>query len=167
MKFFRNYLVSRNGFTLIEIILTLAIMGIIMVSISNLFISGYNFYKQNEDKAEVQREIRFITNYIDENTKFTENIEVVNSVDITNLDANEIALGEEENYFVVKTYNGSINTRNLSNIKISSFQFTRNLNELNYTISDFNDVFTLNTKTILNNINKESSITDHYIIIDK
>ena len=64
-----RYLNNKNGFTLVEILVVIVIMGIVFSAASNLFISGYNFYIQSEERATIQRELRFITNYIDENLK--------------------------------------------------------------------------------------------------
>lgn len=158
---------DENGFTIVELLVVIVVMGIVVISASDLFVSGFNLYSLNKDRAEIQRELRFITNYINENSKFTNNIKIVDSVTSTNLDSNKIALGEENGYFVIKTFNGSINTRNLSNIEISPVQFERNSEILTYTVSAINIDTNLGTKSILNNITNEDSTSGSYIIVDK
>jgi len=65
------------GFTLVEIIIVIAVAGILLLAVSNLFISSGNIFYTFEDRANLQRDIRFLNNYIKENISYSEKVKIV------------------------------------------------------------------------------------------
>lgn len=56
---------SRKGLTLIELIVSLSIMGIILAPISLIFYSGYsNFYYENDDMINIEKSREIMDNII-------------------------------------------------------------------------------------------------------
>ncbi|TDP96963.1 prepilin-type N-terminal cleavage/methylation domain-containing protein [Halanaerobium saccharolyticum] len=150
-----NYLKNKDGFTLIELMIVIVIAGIIIIIASNLFISGYNFFSKNEEKQEIQNELRFITNYIDESIKYSNSVSVGSSVPI--LDSNETAIGYDANDSLIKIYNSDGTNRNLSNIIID--QFTIEIvdeNAVKTTVNKTNE-YKIETNILLNNASFDSA----------
>jgi len=52
---------DKNGFTLIEIILAIAIIGLIITALFNINMAGFNFLNYNQDRVELQNQARLIT----------------------------------------------------------------------------------------------------------
>lgn len=55
---------KEGGFTLIELIVTLAILGIVISVYSSLYYSGYKSFESTESSVEVEQNVRFAMNYI-------------------------------------------------------------------------------------------------------
>ena len=55
---------KRNGFTLVELLVTIAIVGIIVPPILNFFLSQYQTYYREENKMEAQQTSRSALDYI-------------------------------------------------------------------------------------------------------
>ncbi|MGB9779464.1 PilW family protein [Caldanaerobacter sp.] len=55
---------KEGGFTLIELIVTLAILGIVLSVYSSLYYSGYKSFESTESSVEVEQNVRFAMNYI-------------------------------------------------------------------------------------------------------
>ena len=154
---------NNKGFSLIELLLVIAIMGLIVTAASYLFVSGYNFYNQNKEKTKIQSEVRFITQYIDERVKFTENITLQTSAP-TSISANEVGMGVENNIFYVYESTGK---RQLSDVNIQSINFNYNNDNLSYSIITEDGDFQVDTKVILNNKPDSTNNNGNYIIVDK
>ena len=52
---------DKNGFTLIEIILAIAIIGLVITALFNINMAGFNFLNYNQDRVELQNQARLIT----------------------------------------------------------------------------------------------------------
>src|SRR6056297_2214480 len=158
----KNIILKNKGFTIIELLIVIVIMGIIVMTTSNLFISGINFYSLNKDKAEIQRELRFITNYIDENLKYTSDIEKYNSSPSTP-DLNYTGIGFNNTSKTVKIYKSDGSTYNLSQIKLDNFEFSNTKeNILNLYIQK--DNFIIDTNILLNNFTFNLTSTNNTFI---
>src|SRR6056297_3952655 len=52
---------ENNGFTLLEIILAIAIIGLVITALFNINMAGFNFLNYNQDRVELQNQARLIT----------------------------------------------------------------------------------------------------------
>ena len=59
-----NKIIETKGLTLIEIIISLALLGIILVPIFSFYFFGANIYKAAEKKSKVQNDILFAAEFI-------------------------------------------------------------------------------------------------------
>ncbi|AAM24493.1 MAG: hypothetical protein XD49_0211 [Caldanaerobacter subterraneus] len=55
---------KEEGFTLIELIVTLAILGVVLSIYSSLYYSGYMSFQSTENSVDVEQNVRFAMNYI-------------------------------------------------------------------------------------------------------
>ncbi|HHW56712.1 MAG TPA: prepilin-type N-terminal cleavage/methylation domain-containing protein [Clostridia bacterium] len=55
---------KEGGFTLIELIVTLAILGIVIGVYSSLYYSGYKSFTGTQNSIDVEQNVRFAMNYI-------------------------------------------------------------------------------------------------------
>ncbi|ERM91671.1 PilW family protein [Caldanaerobacter subterraneus] len=55
---------KEEGFTLIELIVTLAILGIVIGVYSSLYYSGYKSFSSTQNSVDVEQNVRFAMNYI-------------------------------------------------------------------------------------------------------
>ncbi len=150
-----------NGFTLIEIITVVAILGIVVAAASNLFVSGYNLYIENKEKMEVQRELRFLTNYIDESIKYSENISLTGTT--PTVGSGEAAIGIKNSHVVI--INSSGEERNLSSIAIDRLVFSGSNNTLNLILEK--DNYMIETDILLNNYSFSSPLSNKPFIVYK
>lgn len=153
---------KQKGFTLIEILVVIVIAGIVITSTSSLFVSAFNYFTQNRDKVENQKELRFITNYISENIKYSTDVHIVSSVPSPGSDygTDYKGIGLENNY--VKIYNSDGTERKLSNIMVDSLTFDSSGKSLDIFIEKNN--FNIDTKVYLNNHNFGTSSSGIYIV---
>lgn len=119
---------NKKGFTLLEILIVIALAGLILTAAFNVFSSGFNSFFIVEDKANIQRNLRFLDNYVSRNIRNAENISIEDSFTSTTLSAGEKIIGIEDSILKYKEKGGS--TRNLvdlskaPNIKFKSEEST-------------------------------------------
>lgn len=87
IKTFNN---SRNGVTLIELLLTIAILSIIITAISSLFIYNTRVYSRSENLSQVQFDVRMASHHILKEIRNTEKVSLsdntlANSLDLASL----------------------------------------------------------------------------------
>ncbi len=70
---------NNDGFSLVEIILVIAIAGLILSAAFNVFGSGIKSFFFTEEKAASQRETRFLTSYVTENVRNSSSIDFKDS----------------------------------------------------------------------------------------
>jgi prepilin-type N-terminal cleavage/methylation domain-containing protein len=137
---------KNGGFTLIELIVTLAIFSIVLVAILNLFLFNNRVYSRSENLSEVQFDVRMASDYI------TTELRNKNSISITdNSLAESITLSDlQSKYPTVKAVTFKI-------AKSSSDYFV----EYTITGSDLNNdnEYTLETDVLLNNITNATEST--------
>lgn len=77
---------KEDGFSLLEVILALTIIGIISVSIYNVNLAFWRFWNYNQDKVDIKQQGRVISNYLEKD------IRRAIDVDVTDIDSD----GESE-----------------------------------------------------------------------
>ncbi|HMA59551.1 MAG TPA: prepilin-type N-terminal cleavage/methylation domain-containing protein [Halanaerobiales bacterium] len=145
MKNFVKKSKNNKGFSLIELLVVIVIAGIVITSASSLFVSAFNYFTQNKEKAENQRELRFITNYISENIKFSNDVSIKSSTSTP--PSGYKGIGLDNNY--VKIFNSDGTSRKLSNIIIDNLTFDPSGKSLDVEIEKNN--YSIDTKVYLNN----------------
>jgi len=64
MSRFSRKVKNRNGFTLVELLITLSLLGIVLSIVFNFFFYGQNSFQIGEKQSNVQREVRLASNRI-------------------------------------------------------------------------------------------------------
>jgi len=150
---------SKKGITLIEVIITIGILGIVLTAIFSFMINGLNTFGIGTDRADSQFDVRMISDFV--------------LKDVRN--ANEIYTSEPANsdeYYriylddnIVKYYHPDGTTFNKSQNNINNINFTIQKNTNKYILifeikSELktNNSFTLDSNVALNNIKEENTI---------
>lgn len=142
---------NSNGFTLIEIIIVIAILGIVLAMAFNFFTFNLRTYNKGENRAAVQFDVRMASDYI------TDELRNVNIVSVTDTAlASNIGLGTLTAKYPLVTG--------------VAFEIVTEAPKyfVEYTVSgnstDGNNPYSLTTKVLLNNITSATvgSGTDIY-----
>ncbi len=151
-KFFKD----EKAFTLIELLIVIVISAVVIFSIGNLISSSSSFFFQDNERIEIQRELRFITNYIDENLKFADQVEAAENK--PSLNSGEFLIYLENSRLIIE--DSSSNTRKISDIIIDNFSVSSysNSSKLDLNINHV-DGFSINTSILLNNHRAETGVT--------
>lgn len=136
---------KNDGFTLIEIMVVIFVLGVIVTAALNVYSSGFNIFHYTKNRANIQGEIRFVVDFITENIKYAKSVEIVNSMESIGSNEKIIALVGNE----IKYKEGSSTARNIATGPIFHLDFGLENNYLTLEIAD--DNYTINTKIILNN----------------
>jgi prepilin-type N-terminal cleavage/methylation domain-containing protein len=92
---------SKKGFTLIEIMLAMALFSIILVAISSFFDFGLSTFGVGSRQYDVQAEVRLAVDYVTQEMRYATNASLLNTIDpaaISDTDSND--------YFYIE--NGSL-----------------------------------------------------------
>lgn len=84
---------NKLGFTLIEVILIIGIIGIIIPSLYSIFFSGYKFFDVGVNNINEQQEYRLARNYL---TKKLRNVSDINSIEISNKENNMLKINNKQ-----------------------------------------------------------------------
>jgi len=68
-----------NGFTLIEIMLSIVIIGLIVTALFNINIAGWRFLAYNQDRVKVQRQARLIDMNLEKNIRRATDVKLIDS----------------------------------------------------------------------------------------
>lgn len=60
---------NNNGFTLIEIIISIAVIGLVITALFNINIAGWQFLNYNRDRVELQNQARLITTNLEKHIR--------------------------------------------------------------------------------------------------
>ena len=66
----------RDGFTLLEMLIVIAVIGILIIPLSSSLSSGFKFFKIGQNRSELQGEVRFIATYITKVIRNADEIEL-------------------------------------------------------------------------------------------
>lgn len=100
---------DKDGFTLVELMLVIAIGGLILTAVFNVFSSGIRSFLFTDEKSATQREIRFVTSYIAENIRNSTRIALVSDYN-TILDSGEAIIGFIGEEFKYRDFGGTNRT---------------------------------------------------------
>lgn len=96
----------KKGFTLIEIIISLAILTIVLAGAFNLFSFGTGLFKDSSDRYDLQSSIRTAADCITRETRYASQIEIVSSSSVPS----NIAGLEDNEYYIYLHYNSADNS---------------------------------------------------------
>lgn len=147
---------NRKGFTLVEVVITLAILSIVLATAFNLFGFNLTVYSKGQSLSQVQFDIRMAADYI---TSEIRNVSEINLLEIDydneNIEDNEEV--EDHNY---------INTSTLksSHPSLDSVQFSISVENTSYLLafvvagsnSRGDNEYVLETEVLLNNLTNSS-----------
>ena len=150
---FINYFINKKGFTLLEILIVIGLAGFIMTAVFNVFNSGIISFFKVEDKADIQRNLRFLDNYISRNIRNAENIKIVNSFTGASLSSGEKIVGIENSILKYKE-KGSVTKELVDLSEVSEIKFILNYHSKPDSIKiEINNKFF--SEIVLNNYNYE------------
>ena len=65
-----------NGFTLIEVLVSIAVLGLVITALFNINIAGFRFMAYNQDRVDLQDQARIINNNLERQIRKASNIDV-------------------------------------------------------------------------------------------
>jgi len=131
---------SKSGFTLIEVLITIAVIGIILAALFNVNISSWKFFNFNQDRTELMNEARLITVNIERNIRNATEATILNEGENNN---EEIELNDGKIFWVdysnglgkLVLYNGSSDRGITTNvIESHNFEKINNLIKFKFTL---------------------------------
>lgn len=130
---------KRNGLTLIEIIIVIAILGIVLAMAFNFFVFNLRTFNKGENRAAVQFDVRMASDYI------TDELRNVNIISVTDSGlTHNISLGTLTAKYPLVT---GVSFEIITESPKYFVHYTVNGNS-----SDGNNPYALTTKVLLNNI---------------
>ena len=147
---------NSKGISLIELVLTIALLGIVLVAIFTFYLFNYNTFYSGVNKYDLQHSKTMINIKIEEELKYADTIELDKEKPETFDDKNYIFL--EDNILYIQHKKGNL-TEAISDdkiIKINSIKFNIDDNYLTYTIlgQSADEDVTINNSFELLNIKK-------------
>ena len=76
---------KNKGFTLIEVMVAIAVLGVVSAGALSFMVNSFNFFGQASDKVEVQRDLRHISRYITKELQNSYNVSIYESLDDNDL----------------------------------------------------------------------------------
>lgn len=145
---------THKGFTLVELIVTIAILGIVLVAVFNFFIFNLNTFGKGEDLSAVQFDVRMASEFV---TKELRNVTVISDTDDTLASALDLTLLSDK-YSSVNSVSFEITHEGLSYF-------------VNYTIEgnspDGSNSYSVTTRVLLNNIKSATLATSDTLYYSK
>ncbi|MDW7656058.1 MAG: Ig-like domain-containing protein [Bacillota bacterium] len=100
---------SKSGFTLVELIVTIAILSVVLATIYSLFQFGSRSFSLSRDNAESQFEVRMPTDFIAKNIRFADTLEIITAVPASNpTNPNEYYVYLDNGQLLYKDNNGTV-----------------------------------------------------------
>lgn len=112
---YKQYFRNNRAFTLIEVIVTLAILGVVVLAIGTFFSFGSNMYDQEKRQFNAQSDARWVVDRVTDEIRFASELELL-SPSVAEVEAT--TSGNEYNYIYIidgeiykSTYDKSTSTR--------------------------------------------------------
>ncbi len=86
---------NNNGFTLVELLVVIAVSGILLTAVYFLLISGFNNFYLGTDRAKIQSDIRLVENILNNELRNVECIEIASLGECTDFDSSFILESED------------------------------------------------------------------------
>lgn len=100
---------NNKGFTLIEILVAIAILGVVSAAILGFLVNSFDFFNQASDKVEVQRDLRPVSKYITTQIRNSTDVSIYNSVADANFSKEK---SKTYNYIYLNTQGKIIHLKN-------------------------------------------------------
>lgn len=115
---------KNKGFTLIEILIALVIIGLVLTALFNINLAGFKFLAYNQDRVELQNQARIINNNFERQIRKASDIEINSNNEIV-LSGGNIKIYVKDD--VAKPWQlkleNSGNVRNITDNVISDYHF--------------------------------------------
>jgi prepilin-type N-terminal cleavage/methylation domain-containing protein len=141
---------NNKGFTLVELLVTLALLGIVISIYSSLYYSGYKSYKNTQGNIDIEQNVRYVMNYIiNQIDKGPTLINIIDNGHGLNIDGNYIQFDTINNKIYLDQNRGHEIATNISEFNVK----LKNSNVLNIEIvgqnKDGTGEFSLSTDIFL------------------
>ncbi|MDZ7672891.1 MAG: type II secretion system protein [Halanaerobiales bacterium] len=159
---------NEDGFTLIELILVIAVIGIITTFLGTPLINGFNFFKQDLNHVNIQEDLRFTSTMIITYTEYAKSISLIDS-EPASFASNEICIMLDQSNDTVKYLDSSGEKRwtesTITDLAFNLIKKDNQQNVLQFSIAGNKDgeAYNLDSQVLLNNIAGETEITSDYI----
>lgn len=142
---------KNKGFTLIEILIALVIIGLILTALFNINLAGFKFLAYNQDRVELQNQARIINNNFERQIRKASDIEINSNNEIV-LSGGNIKIYVKDD--VAKPWQlkleNSGNVRNITDNVISDYHFEMEDTEKGLLYFDFQLMMDISTYEIHN-----------------
>lgn len=118
---------KNRGFTLIEVMVAIAVLGVVSAGALSFMVNSFNFFGQASDKVEVQRDLRHISRYITKELQNSYNVSIYES-----LNDNDLTLDTE-----IYNYIHLNDSKKIVHIKQNQLGLTEDRKEI-YLNKDYN-----------------------------
>lgn len=154
--------VRKNGFTLAELIIFLALLGIVLSIGYNLFFYGQRTFSSGSEKYQVQSDIRLVSDFISAEVRNATEMDIITIPFTEQAGYNYIYLQDSK---IKHRYNGTITEKSqgIMNDQII-FNLIKDSNDKNFlkislkaTVNT--EVYTVNTDIFLNNISGKTAVS--------
>lgn len=147
---------NKNGFTLVELIIVIAIMGVILAAVTTMFFFSNDTFGKTSDQQTVQSDVRLISTFIEDELQYAHELEVLSAIPVTP-EATKRYIYLENDRIMFKEENASVEeiksafdfidytlTFNKYNSTVLNYQLTGEFDESSFTVDS--DIEVLNMK---------------------
>ena len=158
----------KSGFTLIELIVTIGILGIVLAMAYTMGDFGRTSFNNGSAKSDIQSNIRLAANYITKELRYSSNATILTTMPLTPDPAKKYIYVNNVG-ILVQNYNSVIKniTGNTSNNITNALQFKIEDNTVYFKVEETfrNQNFKLESKVILLNIGNNVLVNDTGTVI--
>lgn len=158
--------IKRKGVTLIELVVVIALIGIVISVVFSMFFFGRNTFSRGENQYDLQTEGRFAIESLSQDLRFVREIEIVDDFSVASPDPYETMLYyDSANNQIVKSFAGITTVYELNTSSVSPLVFKKSSsNRLHYMLTgeDSGQNFTVQSDITLLNVSDidVSALTD-------
>ena len=144
-----------EGFTLIEIIVSIAVIGLVVTAVFNINLAGWQFYNYNQDRVEIKNDARLISTNLERQIRKSAGASLQDIMGDSSLDlilSNGDTDGDgninykiffvEDSQLKIGDINGTLNSSNVFNIRKITGNYINNSNY--FSIPGPNDLVSFN-----------------------
>lgn len=162
---FTRGLKNKSGFTLVELMVTIVIMGIVLTVIYNILLFGMGVLNTSQKNSQEQYEVRMATDYITKQLRYANSITFLTSEPLSSPGYNDIYTKDESGIKYLKVRQNGLTEippglSEFQNVKLVFNSFDNDKGILEFTIgSTMDSKYDIKTKVILLNYNNSIVIT--------
>ena len=94
----KENILNNKGFTLLETIISVAIIGMVLTLAFSLLVFGQNNFNSSNKQYEIQNDGRITTTYLSKEIRYATDLEIIDAAQAES----QISSGEEYSYFLIK-----------------------------------------------------------------
>jgi prepilin-type N-terminal cleavage/methylation domain-containing protein len=167
MRFIKNFIFNKkiavfktkSGVTLVELLVTVAIMSIVMSLIFGLYVFSIKTFKQAQTNSKNQFEVRMAAEFITKELRYATSAEILNSVPAPSANFYDIYF-KNQNGTIMFNKNGVPTVPyGLNNVTDFTLTFSSTGNAINFTIGKAgNTKYNITSKVVLLNLPSTTSL---------